>query len=88
MLISLGAVLLGLAARRSDRQRTRPDVAAMEEFSKPEFWIWMGVIFGANAVAAALLGAGVLAVFATVTGFSALLTAAVIGRNAVRSPRH
>lgn len=43
----------------------------------------MGVIFGVNAIAAALLGAGVLAVVDAVTGFCSLFTAAVIGRNAV-----
>ena len=56
----------------------------MEGFSKPDFWIWMGVIFGLNAMAAALLGAGALAVMGAFTGFSALLTAALIARNAVQ----
>ena len=56
----------------------------MEGFSKPDFWIWTGIIFGVNAVAAALLGAVVLAVVGAVTAFLALLTAAVLGRNAVR----
>ncbi len=55
----------------------------MERFSKPDFWMWMGIIFGVNAAAAGVLGAGVLAVVAAVTGFSALLTAALMGRNAV-----
>ena len=50
-------------------------------FAKSDFWIWMGIIFGVNAVAAALLGAGVLAVLDAITGFFALLTAALIGRN-------
>ena len=54
----------------------------VEGFSKPEFWIWMGVIFGVNAATAALLGAGVLAVADAVTGFFALLTAALTGRSA------
>ena len=56
----------------------------MEGFSKPDFWIWMGVIFGLNAIAAALLGAIALAVMGAFTGFSALLTAALIARNAVQ----
>ncbi len=56
----------------------------VEGFSKPDFWIWMGIIFGVNAVAAALLGAGVLAVVDAVTAFLALFTAATLGRNAVR----
>ncbi len=59
-------------------------MAVVEGFSKPDFWIWMGIIFGVNSVAAALLGAGPLAVMAAVTGFCALLTSAVIGRNALR----
>ena len=60
-----------------------PTLAEVERFSKPDFWIWMGIIFGVNAAAAGVLGAGVLAVVAAVTGFSALLTAALMGRNAV-----
>ena len=43
----------------------------------------MGVIFGVNAIAAALLGVFALAVLGGFTGFSALLTAALITRNAV-----
>ncbi len=59
----------------------------MEGFSKPEYWMWMGIVFGVNAVAAALLGVGVVAVVAAVTGFSALLTSAVVARNALRKSR-
>ena len=59
-------------------------VALVEGFSKPDFWIWMGIIFGVNAVVAFLLGAVVLGVVDAVTGFLALLTAAVLGRNAAR----
>ena len=56
----------------------------MDGFSKPDFWIWMGVIFGVNAGIAAVLGSGVLAVVDAVTAFLALLTAALLGRNALR----
>jgi hypothetical protein len=56
----------------------------MEGFSKPDFWIWMGVIFGFNAMASALLGLVALALVGAITGFSSLLTAAVIARNAVQ----
>ncbi len=56
----------------------------MEGFSKPDFWIWMGVIFAVNAIAAAVLGVAVLAVVDAVTAFLALLTAALLGRDAVR----
>ena len=42
----------------------------------------MGVIFGFNAIAAALLGLVALALVGAVTGFSSLLTAALIARNA------
>ncbi len=55
----------------------------MEGFTNPDFWIGMGIVFGVNAVVMALLGPSVLAVAEVVTGFFALLTAAVIGRNAV-----
>jgi hypothetical protein len=53
-------------------------------FSKPDFWIWMGVIFGVNAVVAAVVGSGVVAVIAAVTAFLALFTASLLGRNAAR----
>ena len=43
----------------------------------------MGLIFGVNAIAAALLGVIALAVVGAFTGFSSLLTAALIARNAV-----
>lgn len=56
----------------------------MEGFAKPDFWIWMGVIFAINAVAAGVLGSGVLAIADAVTSFLALLTAALLGRNAAR----
>ena len=56
----------------------------VEGFSKPDFWIWMSGIFGMNAVAAALLGVEVLAIIGAVTAFCALVTAVVVGRNAVR----
>ncbi|MDQ4070556.1 MAG: hypothetical protein M3203_13955 [Actinomycetota bacterium] len=56
----------------------------MEGFAKPDFWIWIGIVFGVNAVAAALLGSVVLAVVAAVTAFLAVLTAAVLGRHAFR----
>ncbi len=62
----------------------RHSLCDVEGFSKPDFWIWTGIIFGVNAVAAALLGAVVLAVAGGVTAFLALLTAAVLARNAVR----
>lgn len=72
--------------RRSCRLVTArtPSLAKVEGFSKPEFWIWMGIIFGVNAMAAALLGAVAFAAIGAVTGFSALLTAALIARNAVQ----
>ncbi len=56
---------------------------AVEAFAKPDFWIWMGTIFGVNAVAAALLGATVLAIVGAVTAVLAVLTAAVLGRTAL-----
>ena len=56
----------------------------MEGFSKPEFWIWMGIIFGLNAIVAAVMGAVALAVVGAFTGFSALLTGALVARNAVQ----
>ena len=56
----------------------------VEAFSKPDFWMWMGIVFGVNAVAAALLGAGVLAIADAVTGFSSLLTASTIRRHSLR----
>jgi energy-converting hydrogenase Eha subunit A len=62
-------------------------MAMVERFAEPDFWMWTGIIFGVNAIAMALLGVTVLAVLAAVTGFSALLTAAVIGRNAVWEQR-
>ena len=42
----------------------------------------MGVIFGVNAIAAALLGLIAVAVVGAFTGFSSLLTAALIARTA------
>ena len=54
----------------------------MEGFSKPDFWIWMGAVFGVNAVAFAALGAAVPAVFGAVTAFLALLSAALLEREA------
>ena len=44
----------------------------------------MGVIFGLNAIAAALLGVIALALMGAFTGFSALLTAAFTARKAVQ----
>ena len=44
----------------------------------------MGIIFGVNAIAAALVGAVAFAAIGTVTGFAALLTAALIARSAVQ----
>jgi hypothetical protein len=43
----------------------------------------MGVIFGFNAIAAALLGLVALALAGAVTGFCSLLTAALIARSVV-----
>jgi hypothetical protein len=43
----------------------------------------MGIVFGAAAVWAGLLGAMALAVSAAVTGFGALVTAYVLGRRPV-----
>lgn len=63
--------------------RTR-SVVAWRGFAKPDFWIWMGVIFAINAVAAGVLRSGVLAIADAVTSFLALLTAALLGRNAAR----
>ncbi len=53
----------------------------MGGFSKPEFWFWMGIVFGVAAVWAGLLGVPALAVSAAVTGFGALITAYVRARN-------
>lgn len=69
--------------RRPSSPAVRLACVMVEGFSKPDFWIGMGIVFGVNAIAAALLGAGVLALVDAVTGFSALLTGAVIGRSAV-----
>lgn len=44
----------------------------------------MALVFGVNAIAAALYGSSVLAVAATVTGVSSLLTGAVLERSASR----
>jgi hypothetical protein len=67
-----------------DGRRFEGSVVAVEGFSRPDFWIWMGVIFAVNAIAAAVLGVAVLAVANAVTAFFALLTAALLGRDGVR----